>query len=194
MLDFDLATLYGVETKRLKEQVKRNIERFEGEDFMFELSEAEYDNVKRFLRSQFATLEMDGRGKYPKYAPYAFTESGVAMLSSVLRSETAINANRSIMRAFVAMRNYLMTTAAMTSELAEIRTHLMLLERNDEVLAGNDERLQRDNEETLEAVNDLSEYLRKGIANLYQAFGALSQKIETSVVEVQHKQIRGFNR
>ena len=90
MLDFDLAELYQVETKRLKEAVRRNIERFEGEDFMFELSDNEYNALKGRLRSQIASLEINGRGKYPKYPPFAFTEMGVAMLSSVLRSETAI--------------------------------------------------------------------------------------------------------
>lgn len=74
MLDFDLAELYGVETKRLKEAVRRNIERFEGEDFMFELSDTEYNTLKDRLRSQIASLEIDGRGKYPKYPPFAFTE------------------------------------------------------------------------------------------------------------------------
>ncbi len=76
MLDFDLAALYQVETKRLKEAVRRNIERFEGEDFMFELSENEYNILKNRLRSQFASLEIDGRGKYPKYPPFAFSEQG----------------------------------------------------------------------------------------------------------------------
>lgn len=90
MLDFDLAELYQVETKRLKEAVRRNIERFEGDDFMFELSDNEYNALKGRLRSQIASLEINGRGKYPKYPPFAFTEMGVAMLSSVLRSETFV--------------------------------------------------------------------------------------------------------
>jgi hypothetical protein len=85
MLDRDLAELYGVETKRLKEQVRRNIERFP-EDFMFELTKDEY----QALRSQFATLK---RGQHLKYAPFAFTEHGVLMLSSVLNSERAIQVN-----------------------------------------------------------------------------------------------------
>ena len=85
MLDRDLATLYGVETKRLNEQVKRNIKRFP-EDFMFQLTKDEC------LRSQIATLN-EGRGQHLKYMPYVFTENGVAMLSSVLRSDTAIEVN-----------------------------------------------------------------------------------------------------
>ena len=89
MLDRDLATLYGVETKRLNEQVKRNIKRFP-EDFMFQLTKDEC------LRSQIATLNK-GRGQHLKYMPYVFTENGVAMLSSVLRSDTAIEVNIRIM-------------------------------------------------------------------------------------------------
>ena len=91
MLDRDLAVLYGVPAKRLNEQVKRNVERFP-EDFMFRLTKEEC------LRSQIATLNME-HGKHLKYMPYAFTESGVAMLSGVLRSSVAIEVNVRIMRA-----------------------------------------------------------------------------------------------
>jgi hypothetical protein len=101
--------------------------------------------------------------------PFAFTEMGVAMLSSVLNSPTAIEINRSIMRAFVAMRYYITSTATLTAELSDIRTKLELLERNDELLA-------RDNEDTLEAVNDLSEDTRKQIDNLYAAIAELSYR------------------
>jgi hypothetical protein len=101
MLDFDLAEMYGVETKRLKEAVRRNIKRFPT-DFMFELTKEEYSS----LRTQFATLNKR-RGYNIKYAPFAFTELGVAMLSSVLNSKTAIEINRGIMRAFVAVRQLL---------------------------------------------------------------------------------------
>lgn len=104
MLDRDLAELYGIETKRLKEAVKRNIERFEGEDFMIQLTP---DEVNELSRSQFATLNK-GRGYNIKYAPFAFSELGVAMLSSVLNSATAIEINRNIMRAFVAMKQMLL--------------------------------------------------------------------------------------
>ena len=162
MLDFDLAELYQVETKRLKEAVRRNIERFEGDDFMFELSEIEYNALKDRLRTQFATLEIDSRGKYPKYSPFAFTGMGVAMLSSVLRSETAIRINRAIMRAFVAMRNYITTTTTITAELSEIRAKLALLERSDE--------------DNAEAINDLSEDMRHELDNIYEAIAALSVK------------------
>ena len=96
MIDKDLALLYGVETKRLNEQVKRNIERFP-EDFMFQLT------MEECLRSQIATLNT-GQGQHLKYLPYAFTENGIAMLSSVLRSETAIAVNIKIMRTFTNIR------------------------------------------------------------------------------------------
>ena len=99
ILDKDLATLYGVETKRLKEQVKRNITRFPS-DAMFTLTKEEYNS----LRSQFATSNKRGG---TRYMPYAFTELGVAMLSSVLNSDVAIQVNLNIMRAFVLMRNML---------------------------------------------------------------------------------------
>ena len=102
MLASDLAELYDVETKQLIRQVKRNIDRFEGDDFMFELSNEECNLLNITSRCQNGTLK---RGTNIKYAPYAFTELGVAMLSSVLRSNTAIKVNREIMRAFVAAIN-----------------------------------------------------------------------------------------
>ena len=154
MLDFDLAALYQVETKRLKEAVRRNIERFEGDEFMFELTEKEYAD----LRSQIATSSWGGR----RYQPFAFTELGVAMLSSVLRSNTAILVNRAIMKAFVAMRNYIATTTTLTAELSEIRAKLALLERTDE--------------DNAEAINDLSEDMRRELDNIYEASAALSIK------------------
>jgi hypothetical protein len=95
MLDFDLAALYGVETKRLKEQVRRNSSRFP-EDFMFKLNNEEFE----FLRSQIATSKRGGS----RYLPMVFTEQGVAMLSSVLNSERAIQVNIEIMRAFANYR------------------------------------------------------------------------------------------
>ncbi|MDO4186630.1 MAG: ORF6N domain-containing protein [Bacteroidales bacterium] len=96
MLDFDLAEMYGIETKNLKRAVKRNLERFEGSGFMFELTEIELQS----LRCNFGTSKRGGI----RYAPFAFTELGVAMLSSVLNSPIAIQINRNIMRAFVIMR------------------------------------------------------------------------------------------
>ena len=113
MLDSDLAELYKVETKQLKRQVRRNIERFP-DDFMFELTQKEY---KDFLRCQFGTLK---RGKYSKYIPYAFTEQGVAMLSSVLNSGRAILVNIAIMRAFVKLRRILSTNKELAHKLSQL--------------------------------------------------------------------------
>lgn len=111
MLDYDLAALYEVETKRLKEAVKRNIERFP-EDFMFELTKDEFDN----LRTQIATSSYGGT----RYLPFAFTEQGVAMLSGVLKSEKAIKINIAIMRTFVILRNSLLNLEEITSKVKEI--------------------------------------------------------------------------
>lgn len=159
MLDFDLAELYQVETRALKQAVRRNIERFP-KDFMFEITEPEYNYLKTSLTSQIViSNERGGR----RYMPFAFTEQGVAMLSSVLRSRTAIQANIAIMRAFVAMRNYITTTTTVTAELSEIRARLALLERADE--------------DNAEAVNDLSEDMRKELDNIYEAIAALSVRI-----------------
>ena len=159
MLDFDLAELYQVETRTLKQAVRRNIERFPS-DFMFEITESEYNYLKNSMTSQIViSNERGGR----RYMPFAFTEQGVAMLSSVLRSGTAIQVNIAIMRAFVAMRNYITTTTQITAELSEIRAKLALLERADEDNAG--------------AVNDLSEDMRKELDNIYQAIAALSIKV-----------------
>lgn len=153
MLDRDLATLYGVTTSALNQAVKRNIKRFP-DDFMFQLTNQEFANLK----SQIVTSNWGGIRKLP----HAFTEQGVAMLSGLLNSDIAINANIAIMRAFVAMRNYITTTTTVTAELAEIRAKLALLERTDE--------------DNAEAINDLSEDVRKELDNIYQAIAALSIK------------------
>ena len=153
MLDRDLATLYGVTTGVLNQAVKRNIKRFP-DDFMFQLTNQEFANLK----SQIVTSSWGGIRKLP----YAFTEQGVAMLSGLLNSDIAINANIAIMRAFVAMRNYITTTTTITAELSEIRAKLALLERADE--------------DNAEAINDLSEDMRKELDNIYQAIAALSIK------------------
>ena len=141
MIDRDLAELYGVETKRITEAVKRNIERFP-EEFRFQLTKEEYNflrsqsvtlkNEDELLRSQIATLKTkseDQRGKHAKYLPYVFTEQGVAMLSAVLHSETAIQVSIRIMDAFVQLRHYVSEQVLKTddkAELAEIRRLLLL--------------------------------------------------------------------
>lgn len=124
MLDKDLAMLYGVETKRLNEQVKRNIKRFP-EDFMFQLTKEEC------LRSQFATLN-EKQGQHLKYMPYAFTEQGVAMLSSVLRSQTAIEVNIRIMRAFVSMRHFMVNNASVFSRLDTMEYHQLEMQQHQQ--------------------------------------------------------------
>jgi len=113
MLDFDLAARYEIETKQLKRAVRRNIERFEGDDFMFELTN---DEVSELSRCQIGALN-NTRGSNIKYKPFAFTELGVAMLSSVLNSKKAIDINRKIMRAFVAIKQYVMNYADLKHEL-----------------------------------------------------------------------------
>ena len=143
MLDVDLARLYGVETKRLNEQVKRNIERFP-EDFMFQLTREEAESSRsqfatlnedgELSRSQFATL--NGRGHNIKHLPYAFTENGVAMLSTILRSQQAININIQIMRAFNAMRHFIATNAQVFQRLEVIEhTQLSLVAHQEELAA-----------------------------------------------------------
>ena len=143
MLDVELARLYGVETKRLNEQVKRNIERFP-EDFMFQLTREEAESSRsqfatlnedgELSRSQFATL--NGRGHNIKHLPYAFTENGIAMLSGVLRSQQAININIQIMRAFNTMRHFIATNAQVFQRLEVIEhTQLSLVAHQEELAA-----------------------------------------------------------
>jgi hypothetical protein len=117
MLDRDLALLYGIETKRLKEQVKRNISRFT-EDFMFELTKDEFSN----WRSQFATSNSDKMSL--RYLPMVFTEHGVLMLSSVLKSDKAIQTNIQIMRIFTKVRQMLLDTTEMKIDILQIQKKL----------------------------------------------------------------------
>lgn len=121
MLDFDLAEMYGTETKRLKEAVRRNIRRFPS-DFMLELSKEEYTS----LRSQIASSNTRGG---TRYMPFAFTEQGVAMLSSVLNSDAAIEININIMRAFVAVRQLLINppineSKQLQDEVKELKAYI----------------------------------------------------------------------
>ena len=111
MLDFDLAELYEIENKRLKASVRRNISRFP-EDFMFELNETEFTN----LRTKFSSSSYGGL----RYMPFAFTEQGVAMLSSVLKSDKAIDINISIMRTFVAIRQFALNYSELQNKIMEI--------------------------------------------------------------------------
>lgn len=151
MLDKDLAQLYGVSTGNLNKAVKRNLERFP-ERYMFKLTPEENLKFQNGISSWGGSRSL----------PNAFTEQGVAMLSSVLHSPSAIQVSINIIDAFVAMRNYIMTTKTFSAELEAIKTKLELLERNDE--------------DNLEAINDLSEDMRQEIDTIYQAIAALSIK------------------
>jgi hypothetical protein len=126
LLDEDLAALYGVETRVLLQAVKRNFERFPS-DFMFELSAPEWTA----LRSQSVTSKLGSGGR--RYAPYAFTEQGVAMLSSVLNSDRAIAVNIAIMRAFVRIRRLLETDRALARKFDRIERRLA---SHDEAIVG----------------------------------------------------------
>lgn len=125
MLDSDLALLYGIDTKRINEQVKRNIDRFP-EDFMFQLTEYEFQNLK----SQFATSSWGGR----RTLPYAFTEHGVLMLSSVLNSKKAIQVNIQIMRIFNYFRKMLSDNANIVMELEKLKKSIRNQDQNIEVI------------------------------------------------------------
>ncbi len=153
MLDRDLAKAYGVETKALNQAVKRNIKRFEGDDYMFQLTKEEC------LRSQIVTLN-EAQGKHLKYMPYAFTMLGTAMLSSVLRSDTAIETNKKIMRAFVAYRH-----------LAELPIAATYLELKKEI-----ESVRSEVNEILADQNDINESTRAQLDAISTALAELQAK------------------
>ena len=128
MLDFDLAALYEVETRVLNQSVKRNIDRFPI-DFMFQLTKDEWENLKsQFVISNdysgmSSQIVMTSRNKRPSSSlPYAFTEQGVSMLSSVLKSKKAVQVNISIMRAFVAMKQYIVDYAELFKKIQDLET------------------------------------------------------------------------
>ena len=151
MLDFELAAMYGVETAQLKRQVRRNIERFEGEDFMFEVTHEE------ILRCQNGTSSWGGS----RYGAFAFTELGVAMLSSVLRSPTAIKVNRGIMRAFVAMRHAI-SAMVLPAKLTELEKNI--------------ENLRTEVDEILADQNDINESTRAQLDAISTALSELQAK------------------
>ena len=111
MIDYDLAAMYEIETKVLNQAVKRNLDRFP-DDFMFQITEEEFNN----LRSQFVTSSWGGK----RYLPYAFTEQGVAMLSSVLKSKKAVQVNISIMRVFVAVKQMILGNTELSQKLSAL--------------------------------------------------------------------------
>jgi len=145
MLDFDLAEMYGVETAQLKRSVKRNIERFEGDDFMFEVTKDELS------RCQIGTLNK-GRGSNIKYMPFAFTELGVSMLSSVLNSKTAIKTNRVIMRAFVAVRQLILNPPI--NEVKELQYEVRRLKEYVEEVFTDQNDINEDTRIQLELINE----------------------------------------
>ena len=157
MLDFDLAAMYGVETRRLNEQVKRNIERFP-EDFMFQLTKGELE----ILRSQIATSNFAKMGL--RKTPYAFTENGVAMLSSVLRSPLAIQVNIGIMRAFTEFRK-IATSLSLPNTAADVAQ-----------LRKDFEDLKLDIEDILHDQNDINESTRQQLDAISTALAELQSK------------------
>lgn len=165
MLDFDLAEMYGIETKNLNKAVKRNIERFPS-DFMFQLTNTEAKVLINNLRFQNGTSNIGGT----RYAPYAFTEQGVAMLSGVLRSPQAIEVNINIMRAFVRMRQYLLTHAP-KQELDELRQRIEYLE---------------------EDISSDRDSYEKQFDELFSAFAKLSAAIQVRQTPLNRTVVEGF--
>lgn len=156
MLDFDLSTLYGIETRSLKQAVKRNINRFPN-DFMFILTKTEANHLLTIGVSQnVIPLEYNFGGTLPM----AFTEQGVAMLSGILRSQQAIDVNISIMRAFVQLRQFLLQNREIILSIDVLRQRVKQLE-----LSG---------EETLTSINDLSEDTRREMDDIYIALAEMA--------------------
>ncbi|WP_455640996.1 ORF6N domain-containing protein [Parabacteroides sp.] len=161
ILDFDLAELYNIETKVLKQAVRRNIKRFEGDDFMFEITKEELS------RSQFVTLNK-GRGKNFKYMPFAFTELGVAMLSSVLNNNIAIEINRNIMRAFVQMRKHLVAICDQlpsNKKLTELEQQVKYLQEDIESLSKDHENYEQHFDDIYLALAELAAKNKEKPAN-----------------------------
>jgi hypothetical protein len=165
MLDFDLAEMYEIGTKVLKQSVRRNIERFP-EDFMFRLTNEECNYLINSIRSQNVTLDID----WFRYPPFAFTQEGVAMLSGVLRSPKAIEVNINIMRAFVHMRQYLLSHAP-KQELEELRKRIEYLE---------------------EDISSDRESYEKQFDDLFTAFAKLSAAIQIKQTPLDRVKIEGF--
>jgi len=155
MLDFELAELYETTTSLLKRAVRRNIDRFPS-DFMFELTNDEANNLLSNGVFQFGTPKYN----FSAYSPFAFTEQGVAMLSSVLKSETAVKVNISIIRAFVQMRQFILQNKEILQSIDELRQRVKQLE-----LSG---------EETLTSMNDLSEDTRREMDDIYIALAEMA--------------------
>ena len=200
LLDSDLAILYGVETKRLNQQVKRNIERFP-EDFMFQLTQEEVTcsrsqiatlNERTNLRSQIVTLNTENhslrsqnatlnkRGQNVKYLPYAFTENGIAMLSSVLRSPIAIQVNIRIMRAFTAMRQFIASNA-------QIFQRLDVMEQNQLALAAHQTETDHKLEEVFRRLDSGNVQPHQGIfydGQIFDAYTFINDRIREATTRI----------
>ena len=173
MLDKDLATLYGVETRVLNQTVKRNIERFP-DDFRFELSREEC------LRSQIVIS--NGRGGN-RYSTYAFTEQGVAMLSSVLRSQTAIEVNIQIMRAFVSMRHFMVNNASMFSRLETIEYHQLEILQHQQDTDKHLEESEKRIDEVFRRLDEGNAKPKQGVfynGQIYDAYTFVSDLIKSA--------------
>lgn len=158
IFDVDIARIYGIEVRSLKQAVRRNLERFPS-DFMFRVDK---NIANSLIANKESQIVIPANQRFGGYDPYAFTEQGVAMLSSVLRSPVAIAINVQIMRAFVQIRRMVVENRAQTLEMKEIKARLALLE---DAMENN-----------LSVVNDLSEDLRAEVDNIYNAIGELSIK------------------
>jgi hypothetical protein len=167
MIDVDLAQLYCTETRLLKRAVRRNMDRFP-EDFMFQLTQAEANNLIPIGVSQIGTPLYN----FSAYTPFAFTEQGVAMLSSVLRNEVAVKVNISIMRAFVAVRQYILSSNIQSKEIDELRQRIKELEIQGEKTLKIIKNL---GEEMLGSINDVSEDMRNEIDSIYLALTELGE-------------------
>jgi len=158
MLDFDLASLYNIETRALKQAVKRNINRFP-DDFMFLLTKNEANSLLFIGVSQTV---IPPEYNFGVTLPMAFTEQGVAMLSGILRSQKAVEVNISIMRAFVQMRQFLLQNREIILSIEELRQQI--------------NQLRHSGEETLASINDLSEDTRREMDDIYIALGEMAKK------------------
>lgn len=182
ILDVDLAQLYCTETSLLKRAVRRNMDRFP-DDFMFQLTQTEANDLTSIGVCQTGTPQYN----FSAYMPFAFTEQGVAMLSSVLRNEIAVKVNISIMRAFVAVRQYILTSNVQSKEIEELRQRIKEQENQSEKTLNVIANL---GEELLGAINDTSEDLRHKIDGIYLA---LTELAENKPVNKQHKPIGFIN-
>ena len=184
MLDRDLARLYGVEARALNQAVQRNIERFP-EDFMFQLTKEEFENLKsqivissenEILKSQNVISSWGGIRKWP----YVFTENGVAMLSSVLRSQQAISINIQVMRAFNAMRHFIGSQAQVFQRLEVVERNQLALNTSQAELSAQVADNNKKLEEVFRRLDDHSENPEKGIfydGQIFDAYTFINERI-----------------